>query len=218
MKQEPLRSHQDLCIRGQSLDTFFPEAVLPSLQVASYKKGEVIALAGQEVPYLFVVLSGCGVVKSLGDQGQETILGYVYAGDLIGEIEIYTHNVFLHYVYADSAVDLLLIPIQRVEEELAQYVPFLRFVMDGAFVKLMNRTTYFSDTRLYGHKERTITYIKDLYQRLQVNRIPFVMSEVAPFIGVSERQLRRIIRDLEEEGWVTKRYRELEIHSLMEED
>lgn len=213
MKQEKLKSHQDLRIRGQALDNLFPAEVLPSLQVASYEKGEVIALAGQEVPHLFVVLSGRGVVKSLGDEGQETILGYVYAGDLIGEIEVFTHNVFLHYVYADSAVDLLWIPVQRVQKELAQHVPFLRFVMDGAFVKLQNRTTYFSDTRLYGHKERTITYIKDLSQRLQANRIPFVMSEVAPFIGVSERQLRRIIRDLEEEGWVTKRYRELEIHS-----
>lgn len=200
-----------LTIKGQNIAHIFPADVLPALQVVSYKKGEAIALAGEEVPYLFILLSGRGVVKQIGIEGQETILGYVYEGDLIGEIEVFTHHQYLHYVYADSDATLLWLPVQKVERELRDHVPFLHFVMEGAFGKLLNRTSYFSDTRLYGHKTRTLQYIKDSAQRLQSQTIPFVISEVAPFIGVSERQLRRIIKELEAQGGVKKGYKTLSI-------
>lgn len=203
-------------IKGLPLEAIFPPAIQASLQVATYQKGEVIAMAGQEVPYLFVMLSGRSVVKQLGTDGQETVLGYVYAGDLIGEIEVFTGNIFLHYVYADSDVELLWVPAHLVKQELYQHVPFLHFVMEGAFEKLLTRTTYFSDTRLYGHKSRTMTYIQDLVKETGQARVPFVIHEIAPFIGVSERQLRRIIKELEAEGVVSKHYKTLTFHGRIE--
>lgn len=205
-------------IKGKPLDHIFPAAIQPALKLVTYQKGQVIALAGQEVPYLFVILSGRAVVKQLGSDGQETVLGYVYPGDLIGEIEVFTGNIFLHYVYADSEVELLWVPVYQVKQELYHHVPFLHFVMEGAFGKLLTRTTYFSDTRLYGHKSRTMTYIQELVDKLGDQTVPFVIHEVAPFIGVSERQLRRIIKEFEADGLVTKNYKTLTLHSCMKRD
>ncbi|MGT2911843.1 Crp/Fnr family transcriptional regulator [Streptococcus cameli] len=198
-------------IKGKKLKDLLPEETLSSLQIAYFSKGDVVALVGQDAPHLYIILSGRAVIKQLGSEGQETVLGYVQHGDLIGELEIYTKNCFLHYVYADTDLELLCIPSQRALTDLFCHIPFLHFVMEGTFTKLLNRTTHYSDTRLYGHKARTLGYIKDLRIRHDSNTIPFVIREVAPFIGVSDRQLRRIIKELERKEIVRKKYKVLEI-------
>lgn len=203
-------------MKENHISEILPADVLKQLKLFSYSKDEIIVYAGEKSSNLSIIVSGRCLVKPIGVEGQETILTYLYPGDLIGDIELFTKRDYLHYVYADTDVKLLKIPANLVNKQLASYVPFLHFVIDNTFEKLLNHSTYFSDARLYGSKARLVKYILDVSYRLNAKEIPFIIEDVAPFIGVSERHLRRIIKDLENEKLIEKKYRKLQILKMNE--
>lgn len=198
-------------INQYQIDKVLPKDILTKVQLYTFQKDDIVVFAENDPGDLSIIVSGRCLVKPLGNEGQETILTYLYPGDLIGDIELFTKRSYLHFVYAQTKVQLIKIPARYVTAELSDYVPFLHFVIDRTFDKLLNHSVYFSDTRLYGIKARVIKYILDVSERLQTYEIPFKYSSVVQFIGVSERQLRRIIKSLEKEQLIEKTYMKLRI-------
>ena len=208
MKELP---HKDMIkiLDEKHLDQIFQEHIWDKIKSLRYEKGETVVMAGNYPKYLSIVVRGRCEVRPLSKDGKEIVLNYLYPGSLIGDVEIIEKVSYLHSVYADTETDLICVPKKTVEEELMGSAPFLRFMLELTTEKLLEHSNYFYDTRLFGFRSRFCKYVIDMAAHLKSEEIPFIMTAVAKFIGVSERQLRRIINDYEKRGILKKKGRHL---------
>jgi len=201
-------------ISGTTLFSDIPENKIDDLikvmkgTEMSYRKGELILMAGNPVTSVGIMLSGNAQIMRENAEGNRLILSELARGDLFGE------------AYAAAEIPEIPIAVMASTECRVLWIPFDRFIRrqnDNEYQDTLIR----SMMRLIGTKnvwmnekmrllscrttkEKLLMYLMDYAERIGKTtfKIPFSRQELADYLSVDRSAMSRELGKLRDEGYV----------------
>ncbi|MCI8796004.1 MAG: cyclic nucleotide-binding domain-containing protein [Dorea sp.] len=178
------------------------ESVMRDLQkhlfVAQYEKGEFVTTPLQK-EYLFqIIIQGSLNIYFIRDDGSVYSLAISQKNDLLGEMEIFSHQT--GNVYAEATDDLicLALSIETSKDALLENCRFLQLICESLAQKMESVTTI--DAAPVSLKQRVLTYMMYKCNEGELKSL----QKAAFHLNCSARQLQRILNQHEAEGTVIK--------------
>lgn len=196
------------------LEQTIPEAIWPLLELRYYQPGEYLCHAGERADYFWLIVQGrCKVIPSSED-GKVVVLTYVEPLGLNGDIELFNDCPFLHSVQADEKVVSITIPRHVFFNQMMNNLAFVQLLCKRFANKAYISSKKHSSAMLYSNKERLAHYIIKQVQDIAPQIIlpvhgrqaciDFHTSDVAQYLGITARHLRRVLAELEDEGLIKR--------------
>lgn len=198
-------------IHQYQLDELFPEALLPKLEIHYYAEKEYVYIANESPQYFSICLKGRMKVIPSSEEGKIVLIDYLRPLSIIGDIELFCGCNYLHCVLAVTPVTILAIPRKLFLNEMMENTVFLRFMCITLSEKLNSSSKNHSLSLLYPVKTRLYYYVLQLSDEADSDTVAIKMVEAAQYLGISERHLRRILDECQEEGSLLQTSHQLKI-------
>lgn len=178
------------------------ESVMSNLReylfVTQYKKGEFITRPFQKEPLFQIIIQGTVNIYFIRDDGSVYSLANDRKNDLLGEMEIFSHQSGNVYAEANDDVLCLALSIETSKSTLLQNCQFLQLVCESLTQKIESITTL--DAAPASLKQRVLTYMKYKCSSGEMKGL----QQAAFHLNCSARQLQRILNQYEVDGTVIK--------------
>lgn len=183
------------------------------LRLIHLKKGEYIFHAKEKLQFLYILVEGRAKIIPSSKEGKLAMIDYVEPKAITGDLEAAIGNAHPYLHDAQVLEDTLLIgiPYKLLETKLMFHVPFLRLMCRQVGEKLELASKKHYRKALYRAKNIVSKALVTQSKELKDTAFPFSCKETALSVGISERHLRRILNELEEEGLVEKLGRRIRI-------
>jgi CRP/FNR family cyclic AMP-dependent transcriptional regulator len=185
------------------------ESVSEAVVKRRFKRGEVIVEQGKKSNFLAIVLTGRARVVTTDARGREVILATMSPGDYVGEMSLIDNQPHSATVRAEVQTDVLILGRVEFARCLPENTSMAYAVMKGLVQRLRHADRKIESLALmdvYGRVARALlefaTADKDgqLMIRDRVSR-----QDVAKMIGASREMVSRVMKDLEDRGFIEVR-------------
>ena len=110
---------------------------LSAAVLLTYERCEWMLLAEQEIPYLYVMLSGKAKVCMSDASGRNLLLCYYVSEGIMGDVELMMgRHEAISAVQAVSTVECIGLPLNVYAPALLSHLPFVRRAAQGLAIKL----------------------------------------------------------------------------------
>lgn len=175
---------------------------LKNICVATYAPGEILFFEGTRNEYLFIITAGQAQVRTTATNGRDLILSYYIEKGLLGDMEMMSDSKKAYAtVTAVTAVSCILIPYAKNMEIIKTNNCFMNILAKSLSDKLINSTNHFVLTTLYNGLQRVCSFI---YQQAEEDVFQVNLTDMADTIGISYRQLHRLLKKLSEQKILKK--------------
>ncbi|WP_121615578.1 Crp/Fnr family transcriptional regulator [Virgibacillus halodenitrificans] len=204
--------------------------VSPDLQKLLHKEGNPLSIKkdtflfneGEPASRLFMVTSGKVQIGKLSPDGKELALRICHAGDIIGEVNLYSEEVkyILHAKVLEDG-EVIVLDKAKLEESLLQEKE-----LTIEFMKLMNNSyrrdqTRFRDLVLFGKKGAlysTLIRLSNSYG-VKTNQdiyldISLTNQQLANFCGTTRESVNRLLNELKRNSVISMDKGHITIHDL----
>ena len=171
-----------------------------------FQRGEKIVEQGKKSNALFIMLTGRARVISTDSRGREVILATLQPGDYIGEMSLIDNEPHSATVQAEIQTDVLELGASDFARCLPENNSMAYAVMKGLVQRLRHADQQIESLALmdvYGRVARALLEFArpdatgQLVIRDKVSR-----SDIAKMVGASREMVSRVMKDLEERGFV----------------
>jgi len=185
------------------------EAVAEAVVKRRYRRGECIVEQGKKSNCLAIVLTGRARVVTTDTRGREVILATMNPGDYIGEMSLIDNQPHSATVRAEVQTDVLILGRVEFARCLPENTSMAYAVMKGLVQRLRHADRKIESLALmdvYGRVARALLEFAQagsdgvLTIRERVSR-----QDVAKMIGASREMVSRVMKDLEERGFIEVR-------------
>ena len=182
------------------------ESVAEAVVKRRYKRGEVIVEQGKKSNFLAIVLTGRARVVTTDSRGREVILATMNPGDYVGEMSLIDNQPHSATVKAEVQTDVLILGRTEFARCLPENTSMAYAVMKGLVQRLRHADRKIESLALmdvYGRVARALLEFartdKDgqLFIKDRVSR-----QDVAKMIGASREMVSRVMKDLEDRGFI----------------
>ena len=202
-------SNLELIRRVPLFSTLTPtqaEAVSSAVTKKRFKRGEEIVTQGQKSNCLAILLTGRARVVTTDERGREVILATLSPGDYLGEMSLIDNQPHSATVRADIQTDALLLGRTEFARCLGENSAMAYAVMKGLVQRLRKADRNIESLALmdvYGRVARVLieAATEDSQGRKVING-KLSRQDVAKMIGASREMVSRVIKDLEEQGFI----------------
>lgn len=194
----------------QGLAETLPQELIERGRLYAFVRGEAIYKSGEPVSYLWIFLKGQGKVYMVQENGQVLLLEFYRPYMVLGDLEFLSSELSTAEVECTVPCVLLRFPMRDVRHYGWDHAPTLRLMMGELARKLYSASVNRRDNQLLPLKERVMGFIEH-HGEGGIFRWPAKQQEMAEYFGVSVRHLRRVLSELELEGRIVRRGKELEI-------
>ncbi|MBT8312389.1 MAG: Crp/Fnr family transcriptional regulator [Flavobacteriaceae bacterium] len=198
----------------------FEEALLDEIEAAGQckkvKQGEILMDIGQNITAMPLLFSGAIKIMREDHDGDELILYFIEKGDTCamtfsccmgtGKSEI--------RAVAEVETDLLMIPIEKMEEWLSKYSSWRKFILDSYHTRLSELMETVDTLAFMKMDERLLKYLRDKAMVTQNEVIHATHQEVAHDLHTSRVVVSRLLKSLENEGIIKLHRNQIEILHL----
>lgn len=171
--------------------------LLEHLFVAEYKKSEFVTMPLQQIHLFQIIIQGTVSIYFIRDDGSVYSLANGGKNDLLGEMEIFPHQLSNVYAEANDNVICLALSIEPSKNALLENCRFLQLVCESLTQKMESITTL--DAAPASLKQRVLIYMKYKCKGELKG-----LQQAAFQLNCSARQLQRILNQYETDGIVTK--------------
>jgi len=186
------------------------ERYLDRIELHKYQKGDIIYYMEDEFKYLYFLVEGRVLIHLHTVEGKEMHLDFGEPLDLFGDVEYISSSGIYSNVEAIKDSYLLAMPRDIVKKNAKENFKFYEMISKFLGKKLVNTSKKYTDMILYPLKNRIATYLYDLAGDDDLIE-GFRQGEVALSYGISDRHLRRVLGELEEEGVIRKNRGRIEV-------
>jgi len=185
------------------------ESVADAVIKRRFKRGECIVEQGKKSNFLAIVLTGRARVVTSDARGREVILATLNPGDYVGEMSLIDNQPHSATVRAEVQTDVLILGRVEFARCLPENTSMAYAVMKGLVQRLRQADRKIESLALmdvYGRVARALLEFakpdKDghLIIRERVSR-----QDVAKMIGASREMVSRVMKDLEDRGFIEAR-------------
>ena len=168
------------------------------LFLAQYEKGEFVSMPLQQEHLFQIIIQGSVSIYFIRDDGSVYSLAHSQKGDLLGEMEIFSHQSSNVYAESNDDVVCLALPIGISKSALLENSKFLHLICESLTQKMESITTI--DAAPASLKQRVLTYMKYKCGEGGLKGL----QQAAFHLNCSARQLQRILNQYETDGIVIK--------------
>ncbi len=171
-----------------------------------YRRSENIVEQGKKSNALFIMLTGRARVVSTDSRGREVILASLKSGDYVGEMSLIDNEPHSATVQAEIQTDVLELARADFARCLPENSSMAYAVMRGLVQRLRHADRKIESLALmdvYGRVARSLLEFAvpgadgQLVIREKISR-----SDIAKMVGASREMVSRVMKDLEERGFV----------------
>lgn len=186
---------------------------IPYLNLYKYKKGETILQMDDEFNYFYFLVEGKLLVHLSTEEGREMFLDFCTPLDLLGDLEYVTKKSTWNNVEAIRTSYLIAIPREILDKNAKDNINFYKMLTEFLGDKMGKNMKRYTNMILYPLKDRIASYLYEICGDSN-EMILLKQGELALSFGISDRHLRRVLADMEEEGILTKSRNKIEIKDL----
>lgn len=202
-------SNLDLIRRVPLFSTLTPSQagfVAEAVTKRRYRRGDVIMEQGQKSDFLAILLTGRARVLTSDERGREVFLATLHPGDHLGEMSLIDNQPHSATVRADIQTDVLLLGRAEFARCLPENNAMAYAIMKGLVQRLRQADRKIESLALmdvYGRVARALTdsaVEQAPGQWVIAGKIS--RQELAKMIGASREMVSRVIKDLEDRGFI----------------
>lgn len=176
------------------------------MEIKSYEPQSFILMSGNTEKKLYFMVEGVAKVTVLSNEGKEMILDLVKPFDILGDLEFILGVEKLHNVEVVEKVITLEIKTENIKENSLLY----KLMAETLAKKLQKNAQRIWTRELMDSKEIVLKFIKENKSYVE-GYIRY--NEMAKLLGISDRQLRRILVELSHEGKIIKKNKKIYIEN-----
>ncbi len=185
------------------------EAVADAVVKRRFKRGEVVVEQGSKSNTLFILLTGRARVVTADRRGREVILATLQPGDYLGEMSLIDNQAHSASVRAEVQTDMLALGRAEFARCLPENNSMASDIMKGLVQRLRQADRKIESLALmdvYGRVARALleSAQPDREGHLAV-RDRISRQDIAKMVGASREMVSRVMKDLEERGFVETR-------------
>lgn len=192
----------DYYLKRFSLEKCFSPKVRSKLYLKNFEKGEIIFSISDSSQYLYFLVEGKIKVSSALYSDKEVVIEYSKPLEILGEIE-YIQNKEI-YINVETITPCTVISISRYDFDIIlkgndELYKFLLKSLSEKLTKGVKKTLKFHQKPL---KERILEYLNSASKNKEIENIKYI--EMAHSLKISDRYLRKILKEMDEEGIIKK--------------
>lgn len=185
------------------------ESVADAVIKRRFKRGEVVVEQGHKSNTLFILLTGRARVITADKRGREVILATLQPGDYVGEMSLIDNQPHSATVRAEVQTDMLALGRAEFARCLPENSSMAYAIMKGLVQRLRQADRKIESLALmdvYGRVARALLEFAQpdrdghLTVRDRISR-----QDIAKMVGASREMVSRVMKDLEERGFVETR-------------
>jgi len=171
-----------------------------------FKRAEVVVEQGKKSDALYIILTGRARVMSTDSRGREVILATLHPGDYIGEMSMIDDEPHSATVRTEIQTDVLMLGRDAFARCLPENSSMSYNIMRGLVSRLRHADRKIESLALmdvYGRVARSLLEfaVDDGEGNLKV-RDKISRQDLAKMVGASREMVSRVMKDLEERGFV----------------
>ena len=185
------------------------EPLLDRLAAASmrrrFERGRTICAEGEPSKSMFILLSGRAKVQRSDSEGKEVILAMLGPGEFFGEMSLIDEEPRSASVIALEATEVVSVGKDAFKSLLVQSPDMCASVMRGLVRRLREADRKIQTLALldvYGRVARVLLDLADDVGGQRVVRNVPPRQEIAKMIGASREMVSRVMKGLEQEGYI----------------
>lgn len=182
------------------------QAVAQSVEKRRFRRGEQVVVQGQKSDSLFIFLSGRARVVTADERGREVILATLGPGDYVGEMSLIDNQPHSATVSAEVATDTLVLGRAAFAQCLADNKAMAYALMKGLVQRLRRADRTIESLALMDVYGRVARALMDAAKPDAQGRLVIAgklsRQDVAKMIGASREMVSRVVKDLEERGFI----------------
>lgn len=171
-----------------------------------FKRAEIIVEQGKKSDTLYIILTGRARVMSSDSRGREVILATLHQGDYIGEMSLIDDAPHSATVRTEVQTDVLTLGRDAFSRCLPDNSSMSYNIMRGLVARLRHADRKIESLALmdvYGRVARSLLEfaVDDGAGNLKI-RDKISRQDLAKMVGASREMVSRVMKDLEERGFV----------------
>ena len=187
----------------------FTEETLTQSNILTYSNKEWIHHAGTPLNFLYVLLQGKAKIVKIEENGKQSILQFLTAGDFIGELSLVQAETDTKDIRSMGETICLAIPFTYAEQQLLNDNQFLRMISQYIGKKVLSRTEQATRNQHFAFDYRLARLlleivVNDTYDQKH--------TEIAEYLGISYRHLLHTWHQFYEQGLASKQNGKIKIH------
>jgi CRP/FNR family transcriptional regulator, dissimilatory nitrate respiration regulator len=205
---------------GQSVGKEVCLELLSHAKAKHYPPDTIVFQEQEEARNLFIVARGMVKLTRISWDGRESVLAFVEPPHLFAEAAIFLGKYPATAItLADS--DLLLVDAQTVLDMVRRHESFLRFLFGMISQWLQRLVTRIDQLTLNDGSARVARYLLSLSPATGDNSqrdieitLPTKKGDLADLLNMNQPSLSRILRRLQDNGFITVQARTIQLHDL----
>jgi CRP/FNR family cyclic AMP-dependent transcriptional regulator len=201
-----------LLLRNVPLFSVLPEGQLGLLTGLvgrkSFPRGTTIISAGDTTDSLYVIISGRLKVMMSDDEGREVILAILNPNEFFGEMGLIDDHPRSATVVALEACELLSLAKRDFKKCLEDNFELAMTVMRGLVRRLREADKKIGSLALmdvYGRVARLLLEMSENVDGQKIVTKKLAKQDIAKMIGASREMVSRVMKDLQEGGYIEAR-------------
>lgn len=182
------------------------EVISGAVTKRRFKRGETLVEQGEKTNALFILLTGRARVMSSDSRGREVILATLGPGDHLGEMSIIDNQPHSATVRAEVQTDVLMLGRAEFVRCLSENTSMSLVLMRGLVKRLRHADRKIESLALLDVYGRVAHALLDFAtpdaQGQMVIRDKISRQDLAKMVGASREMVSRVMKDLEERGFV----------------
>jgi CRP-like cAMP-binding protein len=202
-------SNLDLILRVPIFSTITSEqaqVVAANVTKKRYKRNEYIVKQGERSHALSILISGSAQVVSTNASEKEVIITHLGPGDYVGEMSLIDNEVHSASVITESQCDVLVLGQEQFAQCLIGNHAMAYGIMRGLVKRLRHADAKIESLALldvYGRVARVLLeFAKKQPDGTMLIKGRVSRQDVAKMVGASREMVSRVMKDIEERGYV----------------
>jgi CRP/FNR family transcriptional regulator len=186
-------------------------------QVRTFKEGTLILDIGQLLSQMPLVISGSVKIMKEDKEGNELLLYYLELGDTCAVTLSCCTKPTKSTIKAisETDVELLFIPIEKMEEWMIKYKSWRSFVMDSYNYRLQEMLDAIDNLVFHNMDERLYKYLRDKVMVTKSSKLHTTHFQIANDLHSSRVVISRVMKKLENEGLIIQHRNYVEVKEFM---
>lgn len=168
----------------------------------SYKKGEMVYMAGDRGEKLFVIHKGKVKISRLSHTGKEQVIRILGPGDFMGELSLFVHGPLTDNAEVLEDTTVCIIDGEKLKNLMAKYPTIAFKVLEELSSRLERAENLIEHLGVHDVETRIVEMLLDLANDEGEVVLNMSKGDLASHIGMSQETLSRKLSYFQDMGWI----------------
>jgi CRP-like cAMP-binding protein len=168
----------------------------------TYRRGEMIYIAGDKGEKLYVIHEGKVKITRVSDSGKEQVIRILGPGEFLGELSLFSPEPMTDNAEVLEKTTVCIISSEKIKELMVKYPTIAFKVMEELSKRLEKAENLIENISLHGVEKRLADTLLDMADDNDEIVLKISKKDLASHIGMSQETLSRKLTAFQEMGLI----------------